>query len=104
MRFGFSFAVTLSIFLISLLVLSTTFLTLLTAYAQEEFRQREFVENGDPQLVDSRLKVDEVTSGLNTPTTMAFLGPNDILVLEKDKGTVQRVINGKILGATSVGR
>ena len=47
MRFGFSFAVTLSIFLISLLVLSTTFLTLLTAYAQEEFRQREFVENGD---------------------------------------------------------
>ena len=47
MQFGFSFAVTLSIFLISLLVLSTTFLTLLTAYAQEEFRQREFVENGE---------------------------------------------------------
>jgi aldose sugar dehydrogenase len=57
------------------------------------------VENGDPVLVDSRLKVDEVTSGLDTPTTIAFLGPNDILVLEKDKGTVQRVINGKILGA-----
>jgi glucose/arabinose dehydrogenase len=28
---------------------------------------------------------------------MAFLGPNDILVLEKDKGTVQRIVNGKIL-------
>ena len=98
MRFGFPFALTLAIFLISLLVLSTTFLTLLTAYAQEEFRQREFVENGDPQLADSRLKVEEVASGLDTPTTMAFLGPNDILVLEKDKGTVQRVVNGKILG------
>ena len=29
---------------------------------------------------------------------MAFLGPNDILVLEKDKGTVQRIMNGKISG------
>ena len=28
---------------------------------------------------------------------MAFLGPNDILVLEKDKGTVKRIVNGKIL-------
>jgi len=98
MRFGFPFALTLTIFLISLLVLSATFLTLLTAYAQEEFRQREFSENGDPQLADSHLKVEELAGGLDTPTTMAFLGPNDILVLEKDKGTVQRVVNGKILG------
>ena len=43
------------------------------------------------------LKVEEVVRGLDLPTTMAFLGPNDILVLEKDKGTVQRIINGKIL-------
>ena len=104
MRFGFPFALTLSIFLISLLVLSTTLLTLLTAYAQEEFRQREFAENGDPQLADSHLKVEEVAGGLDTPTTMAFLGPNDILVLEKDKGTVQRVVNGKILGEPLLGR
>lgn len=98
MRFGFAFALTLTILLTLLLVLSTTLLTLLTAYAQEEFRQREFSENGDPQLADSHLKVEEVAGGLDTPTTMAFLGPNDILVLEKDKGTVQRVVNGKIFG------
>ena len=30
------------------------------------------------------LKVEEVVRGLDLPTTMAFLGPNDILVLEKD--------------------
>ena len=36
-------------------------------------------------------------SGLDLPTTMAFLGDNDILVLEKDKGTVQRIVNGKML-------
>lgn len=28
---------------------------------------------------------------------MAFLGPNDILVLEKNKGTVDRILNGKLL-------
>src|SRR5215831_191767 len=28
---------------------------------------------------------------------MAFLGPNDILVLEKDQGTVQRIVNGHML-------
>lgn len=69
---------------------------LLPVYAQEEFRQREFVEEGKPRLVDPHLKVEQVTEGLDTPTTMAFLGPNDILVLEKDKGTVQRIVNGKI--------
>jgi glucose/arabinose dehydrogenase len=47
-------------------------------------------------LSDSNLKVEEVASGLENPTSMAFLGLNDILVLEKDKGTVQRVVNGVI--------
>ncbi|MGC2429385.1 MAG: PQQ-dependent sugar dehydrogenase [Nitrososphaeraceae archaeon] len=41
--------------------------------------------------------MEEVAAGLNTPTTMAFLGPNDFLVLEKDKGTIQRIVGGKIL-------
>ena len=45
----------------------------------------------------STLKVEEVVTGLDLPTTMAFLGPNDILVLEKNKGTVQRIINGTML-------
>jgi len=46
---------------------------------------------------DSSLKVETVLSGLNFPTTMAFLGPDDILVLEKDEGTVQRIVNGSKL-------
>src|SRR5215213_2382667 len=51
-----------------------------------------------PSIIsDPTLKVEEVVRGLDLPTTMAFLGPNDILVLEKDKGTVQRIANGKIL-------
>ena len=43
------------------------------------------------------LNVELVAQGLRSPTSMAFLGPNDILVLEKDTGTVQRITNGKML-------
>jgi glucose/arabinose dehydrogenase len=50
-----------------------------------------------PKLKDSKLNIELVADGIDSPTTMAFLGPDDILVLEKDKGTVQRIINGNIL-------
>lgn len=33
----------------------------------------------------------------NFPTAMAFVGNDDILVLEKDNGTIQRVVNGNLL-------
>lgn len=46
---------------------------------------------------DSNLMVETVAEGLEFPTSMAFLGPNDMLVLEKEKGTVQRIVNGKML-------
>jgi aldose sugar dehydrogenase len=46
---------------------------------------------------DPTLKVELVSQGLSSPTSMAFLGPSDILVLEKETGTVQRIINGSML-------
>jgi aldose sugar dehydrogenase len=46
---------------------------------------------------DPNLKVELVAQGLSSPTSMAFLGPNDILVLEKESGTVQRITNGQML-------
>jgi glucose/arabinose dehydrogenase len=51
---------------------------------------------GAINIDDPNLKYEVVASGLRSPTTMAFLGPNDILVNEKNNGTVQRIINGKI--------
>jgi len=55
-------------------------------------------DDGIPSIIgDPALKVEEVVRGLDLPTTMAFLGDNDILVLEKDKGTVQRIVDGKML-------
>jgi glucose/arabinose dehydrogenase len=49
-----------------------------------------------PTMLDPNLAVRTVVAGLNQPTTMAFLGPTDILVLEKATGRVQRVVNGAI--------
>jgi glucose/arabinose dehydrogenase len=53
--------------------------------------------NAMPFVNDSRLQIVPVVTGLNYPTSMAFLGPNDILVLEKNQGTVRRITNGNML-------
>jgi glucose/arabinose dehydrogenase len=50
-----------------------------------------------PIIADPALEAEVVVQGLEQPVSMAFLGRDDILVLEKDKGTVQRIIDGKIL-------
>ncbi len=44
-------------------------------------------------LSDPGLQVREVVAGLSSPTSMAFIGPGDILVLQKNDGRVRRVIN-----------
>ena len=51
----------------------------------------------NPTIADSKLEVQLVADGLDHSTSMAFLGPNDILVLDKNNGTVQRIVNGTIL-------
>jgi glucose/arabinose dehydrogenase len=50
-----------------------------------------------PTINDPALKVETVFTGLVRPTSMAFLGPNDILVLEKNTGNVHRIMNGQML-------
>src|SRR5919202_4480721 len=53
---------------------------------------------GGPTLNDPTLKVEQIiNTGLKRTTSMAFLGPNDILVLGKETGKVHRILNGKIL-------
>lgn len=52
-----------------------------------------------PTMLDANLSVSTVVSGLVQPTSLAFLGANDFLVLEKASGKVQRVINGVLQGA-----
>jgi glucose/arabinose dehydrogenase len=45
-------------------------------------------------LKDPALMVTEVVAGLQAPTAMAFIGPGDILVLQKNDGQVRRVVAG----------
>jgi glucose/arabinose dehydrogenase len=47
-------------------------------------------------MLDPKLAVRTVVSGLAQPTSIAFLGANDMLVLEKASGKVQRIVNGVI--------
>jgi glucose/arabinose dehydrogenase len=54
------------------------------------------LSHAQPALVDSNLAVRPVIAGLNSPTSLAFLGENDLLVLEKGTGKVQRVVGGAV--------
>lgn len=54
--------------------------TFSTAWASDDIEE--------PTIADPNLNVEVVFRGLDFPTTMAFIGPNDMLVLEKEKGTV----------------
>ena len=47
-----------------------------------------------PTARDPALSISEVTSGLSAPTTMAFIGAQDILVLQKNDGRVRRIVSG----------
>ena len=47
-----------------------------------------------PTMLDPNLTVSTMVSGLDQPTSMAFLDANDLLVLEKASGKVQRIVNG----------
>ncbi len=49
-----------------------------------------------PVLTDSNLKAELFAEGFNFPTGMAFLDPQKMLVIEKNSGKVQLVINGSI--------
>jgi glucose/arabinose dehydrogenase len=107
MMFHFHFAL-LSVFRVTTLLL-IILVSLLTpplgyndiiTYAQEEIEgvNASIGDEEQPSIKDPNLGVQLVSSdGLELPTSMAFLGPDDILVLEKEKGTVQRIVNGKLL-------
>ncbi|MCA1618462.1 MAG: PQQ-dependent sugar dehydrogenase [Acidobacteria bacterium] len=52
-----------------------------------------------PSMTVPGLGVRTVVAGLDQPTSLAFLGPNDFLILEKATGRVVRIRNGVSLGA-----
>jgi uncharacterized repeat protein (TIGR01451 family) len=49
-----------------------------------------------PVMLDDNLTVSTVITGLDQPTSFAFIGPGDFLVLEKATGKVKRIVNGAL--------
>jgi len=64
----------------------------------------EFIETQNfnydtkPIVLDSDYKIEEFVSGLIAPVNMEFIG-DDLLVLEKNSGTVRHIKNNKLLDA-----
>ena len=81
---------------VSILVI-LSFPVILFSYCHIDAQQgQQHLGTENITLYDLNLKIELVASGLDFPTTMAFLGPDDFLILEK-AGTVKRVTNGVIL-------
>lgn len=54
------------------------------------------VSSSSPVVSDPNLKIESVATGFDFPTGIAFLGNNDILLLEKNTGIAYRIIDGNI--------
>ena len=57
-------------------------------------RNFDFVSN--PVVLDSEFQIEEFVSGLFVPVNMEFIG-DDLLILEKNSGTVRHVKNNALL-------
>ena len=99
-----SITISLTLLLSGLLLVSPQALTfidptaLLRGASAQELREHILHNRPppSPDVNDPNLRVEEVFDGLELPTSMAFLGENDILVTEKDSGRVQRIIDGEM--------
>jgi glucose/arabinose dehydrogenase len=74
--------------------LATIVISVAGAFAGTALSQT--VPAGAPTVVDAALTVRTAVSGLIQPTGLAFIGPNDMLVIEKASGRVLRVVNGVV--------
>jgi glucose/arabinose dehydrogenase len=87
-----------ALMLISLMIFYYYSLSMqISIHAQELVYSKPEIVTNEPFVNDSNITVETVVSGLKFPTDMAFLSNNDILVLEKNNGTVRRVVNGTVL-------
>jgi DNA-binding beta-propeller fold protein YncE len=54
-------------------------------------------EEGEIYGNNTRVKIERIYDGLNSPTAIAFLGSNDMLVLEQSNNKIMRIVNGQML-------
>jgi glucose/arabinose dehydrogenase len=103
-----------SSFLVGFLILVLFSSTVLSSNAQNGSAQNGSAQNGSaqngsapvfrkttqsaegPKIIDPSLQAYLVFEGVGFFSNMAFLGPDDILVIDKNNGTVQRILNEKL--------
>lgn len=85
------------IILISLLILTSNCVDDSLHNPKEADEAIAFLKSSNqPTVLDKNLEVRTVAKGLITPISLAFLGPADLLVLEKNTGQVQRIVDGDV--------
>lgn len=83
---------------ITLLALSLS-IAIFTIVSVPGWSQLNSIPSNEPTVVDNstNLVVEKYAGGMQFPSSMAFLGPDDILVLEKNTGQVKRIVNGNTI-------
>ena len=75
--------------------------SLLSAPFESDYKIYGQIQNQtilSPIVTDSNLKVELVASNFDFPTSMEFVGNDDIILLEKNTGNVYRIDNGNVSG------
>jgi glucose/arabinose dehydrogenase len=74
------------------------FIFLATFFATpEDMIYGQEADDSNPVINRPGYVAELITDGLQEPTGMAFIGPNEMLVTEKTEGTVQKISNGEML-------
>lgn len=82
------------VIIINKLLLFTFFIFLITSIYSYLIKGES---TSQPIIKDPNLKAEIVYEGIDFPTSMAFLGQGEILVLEKNTGIIKRIVNGNAL-------
>src|SRR5829696_7253717 len=83
-----------SLFLLTIIIISTVSMRGNTTYGD---LAKPRTIHGEPIIHDHSLEPETIFRGEGFFTSMAFVGPNDILVLDKNSGRVHKIVNGRFL-------
>lgn len=91
------------IYSILIMTLTVLMFSLLSECFQSDYKilgqiQNQTILSLSPTVSDPNLKVELVASNFDFPTSMEFVGKDDIVLLEKNTGNVYRIVNGNVTG------
>ena len=81
------------LFFLIIVLISSTFLASNAQNNTTPIFRKTIQPAEGPKIIDPDLKAQLVFEGVGFFSNMAFLGPDDILVIDKNEGTVKRIVN-----------